>query len=136
MNLNEFSNLSAKFDEVLAVLLKKHSLAVEQLTEKQMATALRQAIDCGDFTRQVRVTDNAQTVTYIPFSREKELKSHIKELESVIKVLAPRCQTCGKHGSYTRTRHFENSDACVWECCNKDCSNYRLYFYTDNLDRK
>lgn len=61
------------FDNTLAEFVKKHNLAVEELTERQLAEAIRQAIECGDFTRLVRVDNGGQQVVYIPFTREQEL---------------------------------------------------------------
>lgn len=55
--------------------IKKYNIAVEELTEKQLAEALRQAIQCGDFIRNIRVTDNAQQIVYIPFARTEELQA-------------------------------------------------------------
>lgn len=72
-------------DGILQEFVRKHALAVEELTEKQMAAAIRQAIECGDFTRQVRVTDSAQNVIYIPYMREQELESRIRRLEAALK---------------------------------------------------
>lgn len=50
----------------------QHRAAVEQLTRKQFSEAFTQAIASGDFLRHVRVDNNAQAVTYIPY-RELEL---------------------------------------------------------------
>lgn len=81
----DYSSLSAGLDDILQGFLRKHALAVEELTEQQMATALRQAIECGDFIRQVRVTDNGQNVIYIPYARECELDGRILRLEEALK---------------------------------------------------
>lgn len=78
-------NLSADLDAILQGFLRKHALEVEELTERQTAAALRQAIACGDFIRNVRLTDNAQSVTYIPYAQEGELKRRILRLEEKLK---------------------------------------------------
>lgn len=66
----------------LEVFVRKYNIAVESLTEKQLAEAIRQAIACGDFVRQVRVTDNAQAVAYVPFAEAESFGTRIHKLES------------------------------------------------------
>lgn len=85
-------------DGILRDFIRKHDIAVEALTEQQIATALRQAIECGDFTRQVRVTDNAQNVIYIPYAREQELELRYKELHDLVSayMTAPEGSECCK----------------------------------------
>lgn len=68
-------------EKALAELIQAHCLAVEELTEKQFVEAIRQACACGDFQRLVRAGDGAQSVVYIPFAREQELRARIDELE-------------------------------------------------------
>lgn len=53
--------------ELLEGLVRKHHLAVDALTEQQLAEAIRQAIASGDFMRNVCVDGSAQAVTYIPW---------------------------------------------------------------------
>jgi hypothetical protein len=60
--------------------VKRHNLAVEELTEKQVVSAFRQAIECGDFIRYVQA-DGGQSVVYIPFEREQQLQAQVKGLE-------------------------------------------------------
>lgn len=60
-------------------LIRKHNLAVEALTEQQLAEAIRQAIAAGDFMRHV-VTDGRQAVTYIPWREVERLRSLYNEL--------------------------------------------------------
>jgi hypothetical protein len=84
-------------DQILESFLKAHSIAVETLTEKQLASALRQAIECGDFTRNVRVTDNAQAVIYIPFAREQALKANKAELLEALQDLLGAAVHCDPH---------------------------------------
>ena len=66
---------SALFGE----LVRKHQLAVETLTEQQLAEAIRQAIASGDFMRNV-VTDGRQSVIYIPWREVEYLRSLYNEL--------------------------------------------------------
>lgn len=71
--------------ELISDLIKEHNIAVEKLTREQFVEAIKQAIQCGDFTRLVRADDNAQQVIYIPFKREQELLNKIEELEEALK---------------------------------------------------
>jgi hypothetical protein len=68
-----------KFSEELDQLIKQHALAVEKLTQQQLAEAIKQAIVCGDFQRFVH--HDAQQVVYIPFAREAELVAQIDNLK-------------------------------------------------------
>lgn len=61
---------STLFDE----LVRKHQLAVETLTEQQLAEAIRQAIASGDFVRHVSM-DGRQSVSYIPWREVEWLRS-------------------------------------------------------------
>lgn len=54
-------------NEVLQGLVRKHHLAVDSLTEQQLAESIRQAISSGDFMRNVLQDGSAQSVTYIPW---------------------------------------------------------------------
>lgn len=71
-------------DSVIHDFLKKHNIAIENLTESQTAIVFKQAILCGDFIRHVHVTNNAQQVIYIPYAREQELESRILRLEETL----------------------------------------------------
>mgnify|MGYP001591209675 FL=1 len=66
---------SALFGE----LVRKHQLAVETLTEQQLAEAIRQAIASGDFMRNV-VVDGRQSVIYIPWREVERLRLLYNEL--------------------------------------------------------
>jgi len=70
-----------EFEKKLEDLIRRYNLAVAELTENQFVSALRQAIACGDFTRLIRQEDSAQSVVYVPFAREQELRSRIARLE-------------------------------------------------------
>ena len=54
-------------NDLLVEFVGKRQLAVNSLTEQQLAEAIRQAIACGDFMRNVLVDGSAQAVTYIPW---------------------------------------------------------------------
>lgn len=66
---------SALFGE----LVRKHQLAVETLTEQQLAEAIRQAIASGDFMRNV-TNDGRQAVIYIPWREVESLRTRYHEL--------------------------------------------------------
>ena len=53
--------------DLLEGLVRKHHLAVDALTEQQLAEVIRQAIASGDLIRNVIQDGSAQSVTYIPW---------------------------------------------------------------------
>lgn len=75
-------------DSVICDFIKRHNLAVEALTDGQLAEALRQAIACGDFARYVRVTDNGQKVDYMPYRRATEMATKYDRMAGCLSVLA------------------------------------------------
>ena len=58
--------------------IRKHQLAVEALTEDQLAEAFRQALAAGDFQRNLRVDHGSQSVNYIPFRELESLRSRLE----------------------------------------------------------
>lgn len=74
----------------------KHQLAIEQLTESQLAEAIRQAILCGDFQRHISVNNN-QLVTYAPFRKLKDAERERDEAREVLREIA-------------EASHFDNID--------------------------
>lgn len=81
---NDFLSLSDEFDKAFKQLVERHQIAAAELTERQLAEALKQALACGDFQMHVRASDNAQAITYIPYREHEQLKARIKELEAII----------------------------------------------------
>ena len=81
-----FDDAKAALAKAIEECVKRHNLAVEELTEKQVVSAFRQAIECGDFVRYVQ-TDGGQSVVYIPFEREQQLQAQVKELEETVRRL-------------------------------------------------
>lgn len=75
---------SKKVFRAITDLIRDKQIAIEKLTREQVGEALIQAIQCGDFLRNVRVTDNAQFVDYVPFRREQELLGQIEKLRAAI----------------------------------------------------
>lgn len=66
--------------DIFEELVRKHSLAVESLTEKQLAEAIRQAIASGDFMRNVLHDGSAQQVIYLPWLKHDQLMTCYNEL--------------------------------------------------------
>jgi len=60
----------------------KHTLAVESLTDLQLAEAIRQALVAGDFQRNVLIEDSThkQSVLYLPYREVSRLKPLYDEL--------------------------------------------------------
>lgn len=101
-------NNSALFGE----LVRKHQLAVETLTEHQLAEAIRQAIASGDFIRNV-VVDGRQSVTYIPWLEVDRLRSIYNEL---LYAVASKHEGETRHETalrYIRERESRESSPCV-----------------------
>lgn len=73
--MSEFQKL---LDEAVRKLVYDYSIQIENLTEQQTVSALRQAIECGDFQRLISPT--GQQVVYEPFRREHESLAQIGEL--------------------------------------------------------
>lgn len=71
------------YQKAVEELVRKYTLAVESLTEKQLAEVIRQVIACGDLAWYVRVTDNAKMVVYVPYAEAERLRARIREVESV-----------------------------------------------------
>ena len=74
-------------EETIRRLIADHALATEKLTEQQLAEALRQALDSGDFVRNVRVDSNAQTVHYIPYRERERLKEENQNLRAALEQI-------------------------------------------------
>lgn len=68
---------------VFGDLIHKYNLAVESLTEQQLAEVMRQAISSGDLMRLV-VIDGRQAVTYIPYREIESLRSLYNELLNAV----------------------------------------------------
>ena len=76
--------MNKKIEDTIAKLVHEHALALESLTEQQFVCAIKQALDCGDFSRCVQISTGAQAVVYIPYAREQELKYRIAQLEALL----------------------------------------------------
>lgn len=61
--------------------IRKHLLAVNTLTETQLAEAFRQALKAGDFVRYVvAAPDNPQQVLYMPYREYERVNRLYQEL--------------------------------------------------------
>lgn len=67
-------------DNFFVEFVRKHQLAVESLTEQQVADAICQMIRSGDFMRNLVSDGSAQSVTYVPFREVERLKALYDEL--------------------------------------------------------
>jgi hypothetical protein len=68
---------------VFGRLVRAHALAVEKLTEEQLAEAIRQAVACGDFQRHIHATPHGrdgQSITYAPFRELDRVQSLYHDL--------------------------------------------------------
>lgn len=88
MNItNADIEFSKKYQAALDELIRNYHLAANNLTERQLAEAIRQAIACGDFERHVCVSNSCQAVVYTPFALLLRLEARIRELEAEIEIL-------------------------------------------------
>ena len=74
------------FDEKILGLVRNYRLAAEQLTEQQLASALKQALQAGDFQKYCRASDNGQQIVYIPFNEVEQLRNRIEHLKSILEA--------------------------------------------------
>lgn len=80
----EIKAMHEQFRVATEKLVREHQIAIEGLTEQQLVSALKQAIQCGDFQRLVVGTSDAQQVIYVPYVREQELEARVKALEECL----------------------------------------------------
>lgn len=65
-------------------MIRKHHLAVESLTEEQLANAIQQAIHSGEFVRHIY--EDAQGITYIPYREKFRLQLQVTQLQSALRA--------------------------------------------------
>jgi len=70
-------------------LARRCNLAIEGLTEEQLAEAIKQAILCGDFQRHVITGTTAQSVVYLPYATERGLRGRVAALEATLDDRCP-----------------------------------------------
>ena len=79
-----FAMPSEEYEKAVTDLIRKHEIACEQLTEKQLASVIMQALASGDLIKQVVVSSHAQAVIYVPYAEVGSLRSRITHLESLL----------------------------------------------------
>lgn len=94
---NAIEEMKELWESKLAEIVKRQALAVEDLTERQLVEAIRQAIACGDFQRYVKADGGGQQVVYIPFAQESLLQAQIKELVEQLRLAKSLCTVCGEY---------------------------------------
>lgn len=102
--LSEVNPWSLENAALISNLVQKHQLAVEDLTERQLAEAIRQAIASGDFVRNI-LSDGPQAVTYIPYRDIEHLKSRYHEL-----LYAVACKFEGETRHETALRYINERE--------------------------
>ena len=102
---------SKKMDKAMLEFAKAHMELAEKLTVEQLASALRQAVTCGDFQKLVCFDPAydgktpSQAVTYIPFRERDELRAKVAALSQEL--------TNYKLGFATQTEEREQLEAKV-----------------------
>lgn len=86
-------------------LVSERNIAIEELTEKQVGDAIAQALASGDFIRHVRVSDDAQSVTYIPYSEAERYRCLYYEL-----LMAVRNAYEGETRHETALRYIKDAE--------------------------
>lgn len=79
-------SLQIQFEKTLLKTIRKHKIAIDKLTEKQVAEVFKQVILSGDIQKQVVVGasngNHTQGVVYMPYAHEQVLKHRIEVLEA------------------------------------------------------
>lgn len=86
-------------------LVRRHNLSADSLTGKQLADAIRQAIQSGDFVRNL-VTDGRQAVVYIPWREVESLRSLYHELLYAVEKKYP-----GETRHQTALRYIQEAES-------------------------
>lgn len=97
---------AARVNDATQRLIREHRLAVESLTENQLAEAIRQALACGDFVRHVVVGSDAQQVCYVPYAQYQEISTKYDEL-----LYAVERKTEGETRHETALRYIRETEA-------------------------
>jgi hypothetical protein len=76
-----------QMEAAVAEMVRKNSIAIEGLTEQQIAEAIKQAALAGDFTRHIYMTGqgHAQSVTYIPYQGVEDLRAENARLVALLR---------------------------------------------------
>jgi len=104
---SEFSDPKADLTKAIDDLVLKHRLAVDSLTEKQLAEVIRQAIASGDFVRHITQDGSKQSVSYIPWREVERLKPLYNEL-----LYAVERKFEGETRHETALRYIREKESC------------------------
>lgn len=74
-------------DKAVNDLVAKHRIAINDLTERQVADAIKQAILAGDFKRYMRCDDYGQIVVYLPYDGVESLRAENARLKTELQEL-------------------------------------------------
>lgn len=99
----------ATLNNLCAAMAKQHAAAVDTLTEQQLAEAIRQAIESGDFTRYV-TTDNRLSVVYLPFQETGRIRALYEEL-----IMAVESKHDGESRHETTLRYIREREVHISE---------------------
>lgn len=83
---NEYVSWGERLQKASADLVKKYNIKAEELTEFQVAEALRQAIACGDFQKNL-TRDGAQSVVYVPYNLHERALTEIRDLQNALREI-------------------------------------------------
>lgn len=86
--------------KAVASMVSKYNVQIEDLTEKQVAEAIKQAIEAGDFQIQIVAGDpsgmHRQCVLYIPGRGNDELRAANERLKEALRKIE-ELENCPKH---------------------------------------
>jgi len=102
--------MSDRLTEECMVIAEKVASATEALTVEQIADALRQALQSGDFVRCVEQGEHppAQSVSYVPYREKLWLRARVNELTTLL-------ERYGKHRSFCGEGENHDGDCvCGW----------------------
>jgi DeoR/GlpR family transcriptional regulator of sugar metabolism len=98
--------------DTLEKMVREYHLSAENLTEQQLAEAIRQAIESGDFVRLVSKDGAKQLVTYLPHREVDRLRILYNELLDAV---------VSKHDGETRhetaLRYIRERENCTGSPC-------------------
>lgn len=105
--LPAFNPVDVKFEAALCDLIQKHALALNDLTERQLAGLIGQIIRSGDIVKYVVKEpgcEQKQCMVYEPFREVERLKQKVQRIESALKEITT-CPTCEGTGKWTPECH-------------------------------
>ena len=76
--------LQKQMDKIVDEMVRRHNLAIENLTRDQVTSVVKQLFASGDIVILVSHNSNAQTASYLPYRRVQELENEIERLQKII----------------------------------------------------